>query len=536
MVGTFYRVYRPQKFKELIGQETIRLILEQSIKENKIAQAYLFTGPRGTGKTTTARIFSKAINCLTPIDEREGVEPCGKCPNCKIIDSGQTLDLMEIDAASYTGVDNIRQITENINLAPSVLKYRVFIIDEVHMLSKGAFNALLKTLEEPPSHTIFILATTEYSKVPPTIASRCQRYFFRLFNSTEIVSKLKKIVKKENIHIGEDELKLIAEASGGGMRDAESLFSQIVSSSGKELKPENVREILGIASQNEELNFVESLVEKKPKLALEIFDRLLSQGVEPFLLSHRVLEILRKALLIKVNPSFLKILEKEIDQNRLAKIKSIADKSTSTSLSNLIMKFIQAQPLIKNSSLPHLPLEIILVEYCLPEEDKEPLIEIPAVTEVKAVPKKVTTKTMDDQEEIKKIEKPILIERKEEKKQSAETDSKTTEKTETVFELKTVIEKWPEILSKMKDLQPALLSILKVCSPVKIESETLVISTPFKFHQEKLNEAKNKNLFCQELKTATGISKICVLEDKCVKVEPKKNEELVDQVRSLLDL
>ena len=148
MAGTFYRIYRPKKFSELVGQEEIRTILEKSVKEGRPSQAYLFTGPRGTGKTTTARIFAKALNCLSPLTEREGAEPCGQCLNCQLIDKGQVTDLVEIDAASYTGVDNIRQVTENINLAPANLKYRIFIIDEVHMLSKGAFNALLKTLEE----------------------------------------------------------------------------------------------------------------------------------------------------------------------------------------------------------------------------------------------------------------------------------------------------------------------------------------------------------------------------------------------------
>lgn len=538
MVSTFYRIYRPKKFSDLVGQENIRKLLEKSILENRPSQAYLFTGPRGTGKTTTARIFAKALNCLTPLKEREGAEPCEKCQNCQLIESGQTLDLTEIDAASYTGVDNIRQITENINLAPANLRYRIFIIDEVHMLSKGAFNALLKTLEEPPAHAVFILATTEYAKVPQTVASRCQKYFFRLFKTEEIISKLKKIALEEQIEIEQESLSLIAEAAEGGMRDAESLFSQIASTGDKQISKKDVLSSLRIANRSEENLFLEELLSKNSIAALAVFDRLVNQGIDSFMLSHRFLEKLRRILLLKINSSAEDLLAAELDEAEISKIKKLAGSATISDILNLTMRFLQAQPLIKNSSLPYLPLELSIVEFCAPKETGSPT---PA-KDLEPKQKKSGTKVMAESKEkkevkkIKKIKKSSTENKSPEKKVEKEKDEDIQETKKPIADLSAVMSSWPKILEKMKDLQPALLSILRVSSPVKIEDETLIISTPFKFHQEKLNEAKNRAIFCAELKTATGIEKICVLEDKAVKVEPKKEEELVDQVKNLLNL
>ncbi len=556
MVTTFYRVYRPKKFADLIGQKEIRKILEKSIAEDRINQAYLFTGPRGTGKTTTARIFAKSLNCLTSFKKRGGVEPCGTCSNCKLIESGQTLDLVEIDAASYTGVDNIRQITENINLAPTNLKYRIFIIDEVHMLSKGAFNALLKTLEEPPAHAIFILATTEYSKVPPTVVSRCQSYFFRLFKKEEIISKLKRIAEEENLEVEEESLNLVAEAADGGMRDAESIFAQIASAGDKKITKEEVLSALRIANKEDENTFLDNLFQKKTGEALLAFDLLVNQGIEPFLLSHRLLEKLRKILLLKINSEGEKLLMLEISEGEIEKMKNLSKKIGISELSNLMMKILQSQPLIKNSSLPALPLELLVIEFCSPKEipnsnsnkDSEtknnlPKNKVAYASKPDISDEKSLKKNSEKKPSLKKNEADLKItgndseasidkKNKEEEENSPEQKDKEVK----ITDLNAVIDSWPKILERMKELQPALLSILKVCSPVKIEDETLIISTPFKFHQEKLNEAKNRTIFCTELKTATGLEKICVLEDKAVKVESAKKEELVDQVKNLLNL
>ena len=228
----FYRKYRPKSFSDLVGQNEITQTLKNAAASDKIAHSYLFYGPRGTGKTTTARILAKVVNCQTRLENKEfhqNGEPCNNCKACEDIDRGTALDVIEIDAASNRGIDEIRTIKENIGLAPAYLTRKVFIIDETHMLTKEAFNALLKTLEEPPQHICFVLATTEREKIPATIASRTQRFQFKKLPINKISEKLKAIALKEHIGVSQEALEVIAEASEGSLRDAESLLDQIVS-------------------------------------------------------------------------------------------------------------------------------------------------------------------------------------------------------------------------------------------------------------------------------------------------------------------
>jgi len=540
MSGTFYRTYRPQKFSELVGQELIRRTLEQAVKEEKIAHAYLFTGPRGTGKTTTARILAKAINCLTPLAKRTNGEPCNSCQNCLSINGNKTLDLVEIDAASYTGVDNIRQLTENIDLSPASLRYRVFIIDEVHMLSKGAFNALLKTLEEPPSHTVFVLATTEQHKVPLTITSRCQRFSFRLLTLPEILKKLKKIAENEKIDIDNESLEIISETAHGGMRDAESLFAQVATLAGKKIKYSETREILGVAGREDEIKLLDSIFNNAPSDTWEILDQLKNEGVDAFLLSHRILDYLRKILLLKVNSKGAKIIEREISEKQLEKLSTLSKNISSTDLINFMAKIVQTQPLIKSSSYPYLPLELKIVEWGM---DKIPNSQLPISNEIISSPPNSTENNKN--KKIKKTDKPPIAENtnsltrklvnsKTANKIANLSDIKATTSKITPANLKSVLNKWTAVLQNIRDVQPALFSLLKVCSPVRVEGETLVIATPFKFHKDKLNDGRNKSIFCQELEKVVGIKRICVVQDSAVSNGDVKDDELLDQVKDLL--
>lgn len=554
MSGTFYRTYRPQKFGELVGQEIIRKSLAQAVLDNRIAHAYLFTGPRGTGKTTTARIFAKAINCLTVLSERPKGEPCNACLNCASINEGKTLDLVEIDAASYTGVDNIRQLTENIGLSPANLRYRVFIIDEVHMLSRGAFNALLKTLEEPPLHTVFILATTEQHKVPLTVTSRCQRFSFRLLTLPEILKKLKTIARKENIDIDEESLELISETAQGGMRDAESLFAQVAILYGKKVRYNETREILGIAGREDELKLLELVLEKKTIEAMESLDKLVKEGLDAFLLSHRLLDYLRKILLLKVNSRGAKIIGNEISEQQVEKLAKLGRIVAASELIGLMAKIVQAQPQIKGASFPYLPLELVIAEWGIDNSEQGAVVSLPAgkAGEQSDNAKEGKNDKPNNESQIvnhdrnkeegkdskEKIEK---ISKKPEKTESVNSTTRKSDNSETIKKagsvaanLKSILNKWTAVLQNVREVQPALFSLLKVCSPIRVEDETLIIATPFKFHKDKLNDGRNKAIFCQELNKVVGLKRICVVEDKSVINGKVEEDEMLEQVKDLL--
>lgn len=289
--------YRPQRFSELKGQEHVKRVLSQSVEKGTIAKAYLFSGTRGVGKTTVARIFAKAINCRN----RTNFEPCNKCDICREITHGYSLDVLEIDGASHTGVDNVRKLIEDISLVPIKCKYRVVIIDEVHMFSKAAFNALLKTIEEPPPHVVFILATTEVNKIPPTIISRCQHFVFKQLSKKELVEHLTDILNKENILFEENALSLIAEKGGGSVRDSLSVLSQLISISQGNITEALVRDILGIASNEIMLSLMDSISENDVVSVIKIVKELLYQGIDIQYFLQQFMKIWRNLFLIKSN-------------------------------------------------------------------------------------------------------------------------------------------------------------------------------------------------------------------------------------------
>ena len=274
MSSVLYQKYRSTDFDEIKGQDHITKLLKNAVKSNQISQAYLFVGSRGTGKTSTARILAKAVNCKNP--KKDG-NPCNECEYCTSISSGRFLDLIEIDAASNRGIDQIRELKEKIEFSPSEGKFKVYIIDEVHMLTTEAFNALLKTLEEPPAHVIFILATTDVHKLPPTILSRCQRYDFRLGTESEIRELIKNITKKEKINIHDDALNIVVQNAKGSYRDALSILDVVYTGQDErksEITLEEVRKILGLPDFNSVITLLKNLVDGNGNKALDIIEEL----------------------------------------------------------------------------------------------------------------------------------------------------------------------------------------------------------------------------------------------------------------------
>lgn len=365
-----YRKYRPQTFSEIIGQEHVVQTLTNALLRGMISHAYLFTGPRGSGKTTIARLLAKAVNCE---NRKEGqFEPCNQCLSCREITEGRSMDLIEIDAASHRGIEEMRELRDGIKFTPSRLKYKVFILDESHQLSKDAANALLKTLEEPPSHAIFILATTEIHKMIPTIISRCQRFDFRKLTVPEIIKRLEVICQKEEARIERPALELIALNAAGSIRDAESLLDQILTFSGadKEIKTGEIKDLLGLVEINMVSQFVDFISQKKSSQALNFLNEIADKGSDLQEFAKALINYLRQALILKiitdgvssstsVNPIITGLTGEE-----LQKLSSQANVFKEQELQKILNLFLEAENKMKYSPIPQLPLELAIVEVC----------------------------------------------------------------------------------------------------------------------------------------------------------------------------
>ena len=308
MYQALYRKYRPKNFNEMIGQDIIVKTLKNAIEKNKISHAYLFTGPRGTGKTSAAKIFAKSVNCTQIVDGM----PCEKCECCQQFNNQQNIDIIEIDAASNNGVDEIRELKNKVNLVPSINKYKVYIIDEVHMLSTSAFNALLKTLEEPPSHVIFILATTDPHKVLPTILSRCQRFDFKKVSENKIFERLKYIAEQEKITINDLALKEISRLANGGLRDALSIMDQVVAYSSENITEQDVHEVNGTITQQDLKKIIEYITNNNLLEIFSLVDDYDNSGKNFFKLTEELILFYKNILLAKKVPEYLSDKEKNI--------------------------------------------------------------------------------------------------------------------------------------------------------------------------------------------------------------------------------
>lgn len=491
---TLYRKYRPKNFAEIVGQNHIKITLQNEIQTNNITHAYLFCGPRAIGKTTIARIFANAINC-SKRQENE-YEPCGQCAICKEIILGKNLDIIEIDAASHTGVDNVREnIITLARLAPLGCKYKVFIIDEVHMLSISAFNALLKTLEEPPEHIIFILCTTEVHKVPTTIISRCQRFDFKRICVNDVIKKLNYIVQKENIEIEQSILESIARRCEGYMRDAEGLLGQVISIGGKKITQEQADLVIPRSDMNEIINLLSALVKKDCSTGIRLINNLIDEGIDIKIFINDLIEVLRKIMLNKISPEYSGI---DLGETLEIKINQITENLKLEQLVSFIEKFNLARNQIKDSFIIQLPVELVIAELCISNIQQ----------------KEIALKTKD-------TECPIG--------HSVSAPSVSISKEQ-------ILAKWHEVIALVKEYNHSLPSILKNCQVMDVKNNQLILVFKYKIHKDTMDKAQIKTLAEKALQKVYNIPLIIetkVDENLEINNNLSNNNDMTDNLLNL---
>lgn len=475
---SFYQKYRPKKIAEL-DLVSVRESLQAALLGGRISHAYLFVGPRGSGKTSAARILAQAVNCEENINKKNNlVEPCGKCPSCISLAAGSSVDVLEIDAASSGLVDDIRDLREKVRLAPVQLSKKVYIIDEVHMVSTAGFNALLKTLEEPPQHAIFILCTTESQKVPETIVSRCLRINFPKANTKEVVGSLMKAVKGEGIDIDEEALKEIAEATDGSFREGHKLLEQ-VASYGKTIDSQLVLEVLGIVSKHSAKKLLEEVENGESAKVVKIFSEMEKSGIKATVLATTLINEVKLAL-----------------ETKLIKNETISKEI------RLINLLIEATDKIKVSPLPLLPLEIALLTATLNDEGggvSRPKVETPAQQNDKH--EEVVTHSMNSaiNEEITEEKDNIVV-------QHYDGPLVSLDKIKT---------EWMDFLNVMSGSCGSLAGMLRLVSPVEVKGKSLTLSVTSRFQQDMLERDVKKKLIEEQMAKIWGpMTFHCVLSEK----------------------
>lgn len=467
-----YHKHRPQTFDSVIGQDHVVETIKQQILHDRIAHAYLFSGPRGVGKTTTARILAKAVNCP---GKKGSAEPDNESECAKEINESRCIDVIEIDAASHTGVDNVRQnIIENAQFKPTNCKKKVFIIDEVHMLSTAAFNALLKTLEEPPEHVLFILATTELQKLPATIVSRCQRFAFKKVPNQIISKYLESVAKKEDITIDADVLLRIAKKSDGCVRDAVSLFDQLASIGKKKITLEDTELTLPSSPLDKQLSFLSFLLNKDSQKALQTIHEVTENGIYMERFLEELIELMRYMMIYFVDPSFVKA-ELDIDQGQYTEFKRLAGMTNTQACIELLDLFMKRKNQISSSPIPELPLEMLVVEYCADMPASNPVSD-PVKIDAPASRAETTQK-------IAPYETP-----KAEKNYENPGGKKETPRSSEKVAKQTVVSAWPKIVSEVEKAYPSLGSLLKIVELQDVQGIDVLVSTEYSFHKEKLSE------------------------------------------------
>ncbi len=565
------RKWRPMIFDDVIGQEHISKILVNALKNKRVAQAYIFSGPRGVGKTTMARLLAKAVNC----ENQPAVNPCNQCPTCKSITNGHSLDVIEIDGASNRGIDEIRNLRENIRFSPASARYKIYIIDEVHMLTKEAFNALLKTLEEPPSHAIFIFATTEIHRVPLTILSRCQRFDFKRIVVSKIVELLRKIVQSENIDINDEALLLIARKAEGSMRDAESILDQMISMGENTVTVEQIRGSLGLIDQEVYFEYTQLLNNLNSSEILKFANKVFSSGHDLIDFLHGLQEHFRNFLLATALQD-TKLLD--VSDYYKDKYKKESQKFSEKDLIHYLQIVTDAEQRVKFSVFPELEIEMLLLKlaYKPPSVKLEEIITyLEKLKQKKMPPLSPANKPADKmingniQNNYIDIKKPhsYPTETAEENKLPEKSSLSVTNNTNKGFQnlagtvedyqsiskksipkdsnlekaikikLSDIQSKWGNVIEKIRSQKIALGAFLEEGIPYKMEKTKLIIAYDknASFHQEHVGKNTRiiENIIKEEYELPIKIGfKTIDFQQEGIKKQPRTPEEILNDIKN----
>ena len=460
--------WRPQDFESIVGQEHIVGTLKNAIQKNRLAHAYLFTGPRGVGKTSTARILAKALNCK----DGPTIKPCQKCPSCLEINHGRSLDVIEIDGASNRGIDEIRALRENVKFSPTLGKYKVYIIDEVHQITPDGFNALLKTLEEPPEFVKFIFATTHPQKVMPTIISRCQRMDFRRITVIEIIAQLEKIVREEKIKVDKDVLSAIAKSSDGSLRDAESVLDQLVSFSQGNVSLKDTVSVLGMVEQDILFLLTDKIIQKDPQGALQLFNEIIDDGKDAGVFLANLIEHFRNLMVAKVSQADTKLVDlpQEVcDQ--------LFRQSQLLTLEDIFIAFnilIATQEMTKRLDSQRIPLEISLVRLAYNKSENRNASSHVSSAPVELKPPAATLEKKE-QGNVEEVTKQVPVQNP-------------------PVSLESVKNAWGSIINNLAKIKMSVSTYLSEGEPTKVQGDVLTVAFPknYSLHKESLDSRENK--------------------------------------------
>jgi DNA polymerase-3 subunit gamma/tau len=502
MAQALYRKWRPRTFDEIVGQEHVVRTLRNALASGRVHHAYLFAGPRGTGKTTTARLLAKAVNCEAP-DPAD--RPCNECAICEAVNNGQLMDLIEIDAASNTGVDDVRELRERVGFRPNMARYKVYVIDEVHMLSNAAFNALLKTLEEPPPHAIFVLATTEPHKILPTILSRCQRLDFRRIPLSAIVDRLERIAEQEGIQADHAALTLVARQATGSMRDAESLLDQLAAYNAGGITVDEVRAALGTGSEEAVVHLTDALAAGDIAQGLTIINAAADQGTDPRQFARQVVQHLRGLLLTRMGSQEVPF---HVPEELKGTFRDQAAAFDPRDLARAVRSFNDAASEARAAWQPQLPLELAFVEAAMPmkpEAPAEPTAAAPAPrTAPPSAPKRRPARKREKAERAPEASSTP--------KEDAPPQSGISHMDEPAdapapagdLSLGEVQARWDDLLSAIRSRNLQLEALLRSGDPIRTEKDTLIIGFSYDFHKGKVAEDANRHIIEDALEELLG--------------------------------